>query len=95
MRTARADWQAVVLVCGKCTRKVKSGFGTEGGTPLHKALRNYACGGKRKGRKAAIGAFEIGCLKVCPKNAVMVVDGKEPGSWLIVPARTPVDVVAA
>jgi hypothetical protein len=92
-QTVRADWQAVVLVCAKCSRKVKGGFGADGRTPLDKALRAFA--GKGKGRKAAIGAYEVPCLKVCPKHAVAVVDGARPGKWLIVPAGTPVAIVAA
>jgi predicted metal-binding protein len=92
-RTVRSGWQAVVLVCGKCTRKVKGGFGADGRTPLDKALRKFA--GKGKGRRAPIGVYEVPCLKVCPKHAVTVVDGAHPGKWLIVPAGTPVARVAA
>lgn len=92
-QSVRSDWRAVVLVCGKCSRRLKGGFGADGRTPLDKALRKYA--GKGKGRKAAIGALEVPCLKVCPKHAVTVVDGAHPGRWLIVPAGTPVAKVAA
>ncbi|MDB5688386.1 MAG: hypothetical protein JWL91_262 [Sphingomonas bacterium] len=91
--SVRSDWRAVVLVCGKCSRKVKGGFGADGRTPLAKALRRFA--GKGKGRKAPAGVFEVSCLKVCPKHAVTVVDGGNPGKWLIVPAGTPVATVAA
>jgi predicted metal-binding protein len=88
----RSEWRGVVLVCGKCTRKVKGGFGPKGTMPLVKALRRWA--GKGKGRKARIGAYEVPCLKICPKHAVTVVDGAEPGKWRIVPAGTPVEAVA-
>jgi predicted metal-binding protein len=91
--TVRSEWRAVVLVCGKCTRKVGGGYGPDGTTPLVKALRKWA--GKGKGRKARIGAYEVPCLKICPKRAVAVVDGAEPGKWRIVPAGTPVEEVAA
>jgi predicted metal-binding protein len=93
-RTVRADWQAVVLVCGKCTRKVKGGFGADGRTSLDKALRKFAGKGKGKGRKAPVGVYEVPCLKVCPKQAVTVVDGAHPDKWLIVPAGTPVARIA-
>lgn len=89
----RAEWRAVVLVCGKCTRKVEGGFGEKGRMPLAKVLIRWA--GKGKGRKAAIGAYEVPCLKICPKHAVTVVDGAHPDRWLIVPAGTPVAEVAA
>ena len=92
-QSVRSDWQAVVLVCGKCSRKVKGGFGADGRTTLDKALRAFI--GKGKGRKAGMGAYEVPCLKVCPKHAVTVVDGARPGKWLIVPVGTPVAHVAA
>ena len=82
----------MVLVCGKCTRKVNGGFGADGTTPLARALRKRA--GKGKGRKARIGAYEVPCLRICPKRAVTVVDAADPGRWLIVPAGTPVAEVA-
>ena len=93
-RRVRADWQALVLVCAKCTRKLRGGFGEDGRTPLAKALRR-AAGGKGKGRKAPLGIYEVPCLKVCPKRAVTVVHGAEPGRWLIVAAGTPAVEVAA
>jgi predicted metal-binding protein len=92
-KIARSDWRGVVLVCGKCTRKVNGGFGPKGTTPLVKALRKWA--GKGKGRKAGVGAFEVPCLKICPKHAVTVIDGANPGKWRIVAAGTPVADVAA
>jgi predicted metal-binding protein len=91
-KSVRADWRAVVLVCGKCTRKVDGGFGEKGRTPLVKALRKWI--GKGKGRKAGAGIYEVPCLKICPKAAVTVVNGAEPGKWLIVDAGTPVKDVA-
>jgi predicted metal-binding protein len=45
--------------------------------------------------QADLGVIETGCLKICPKNAVMVVDGNRPKDWLIVEAGTPVGQVAA
>lgn len=90
-QTVPARWSAVVLVCGKCSKKVKGGFGEKGRTPLAKALRKRAEG---KGRKANYGVIETGCLKLCPKGAVVVVDGARPGEWLLVRPGTPVEEVA-
>jgi predicted metal-binding protein len=88
----RADWRQVVLVCGKCSRKLHGGFGPGGDKPLAKALRRQAGGGK--GRKATLGVVEVGCLKICPKGAVVVVDAARPREWLLVAAGTPVGEVA-
>jgi len=89
IRRAKADWQGVVLVCGKCSRKVDGGFGPKGRTPLAKLLRSIW----GKGRKAERGVIETKCLKLCPKRAVAVVDSARPGEWLVVPAGEPIDAV--
>ncbi|GGE77804.1 (2Fe-2S) ferredoxin domain-containing protein [Sphingomonas prati] len=87
----RADWTAAVLVCRKCSRKLDGGFGADGDRPLAKVLRAALGGGK--GRKAAVGVVEVDCLKVCPKRAVVVVDGRRPGDWLLVEAGAEVAAV--
>src|SRR3546814_289120 len=88
-----ARWQNTVLVCRKCGKRAGGGFGPEGTTSLAKALRKYL--GLKKGRKAAAGVVEVGCLGVCPKGAVTVVNGNTPGAWLVVPPATPLAEVAA
>ena len=89
----RADWTAAVLVCRKCSKKLGGGFGPDGDRSLAKLLRTETGGGK--GRKAAVGVVEVDCLKICPKRAVVVVDGAQPGEWLLVAAGTPVVEVVA
>ena len=84
----RARWSGVVLVCGKCSKKLGGGFGEKGRTPLAKALRGEP--GFGKGRKAEVGVVETKCLGICPKAAVVVVDTREPGRWRIVPAGSDV-----
>ena len=92
MKTVRANWRGAILVCRKCSKKVGSGFGAKRRTALAKALRAEA--GLGKGRKAAAGVVEVGCLKVCPKHGVTVVDTGRPGEWLVVWAGTPICEVA-
>ena len=93
IRRAKADWQGVVLVCGKCSRKVDGGFGPKGRTPLAKLLRKIL--GVGKGRKAALGVVETRCLGLCPGRAVAVIDGRAPGTWLVVPRDADVAELAA
>jgi len=88
----RSDWRGAILVCRKCGKKLGGGFGPKGRTGLAKALRKEIGGGK--GRKAKMGVIEVGCLDICPKDAVTVVDTRRPGEWLIVEAGTPVGEVA-
>jgi hypothetical protein len=89
IRRIRADWIEAVLVCRKCTRKLGGGFGKDGTAKLARLLRKEL-NGKAKGRKARVGVVEVGCLNVCPKQAVTVVRAATPGEWAVVPAGTPV-----
>lgn len=89
----RANWTATVLVCRKCQKKVGKRFGTNGDRTLSKALREELGGGK--GRKAATGVVETGCLGVCPKSAVTVLNAGAPGRWHLVRAGTTGAQVAA
>ena len=91
IRTAKRRWDTVVLVCGKCSKKVDGGFGEGGDERLAKLLRKRAGNGKH----AVAGVIETKCLKLCPKRAVCVVNGARPGEWLVVEPGTPVDEVAA
>lgn len=91
MIRAKSNWRATILVCRKCTKKLGGGFGDDDRHPLAKLLRKALGGGK--GRKAAVGVIETGCLKLCPKRAVTLVDSRAPGQWLVVKAGTPVEDV--
>ncbi|MDF0540889.1 (2Fe-2S) ferredoxin domain-containing protein [Sphingobium sp. H39-3-25] len=78
----RSNWRNAVLVCRKCSKKLDGGFGEKGRMPLAKALRKQLA--LKKGRKAAAGIIEVGCLGVCPKGAVTVVNGSDSREWLLV-----------
>lgn len=84
VKTARTEWRQVVLVCRKCQKKLKGGFGPDGDRPLKKALRKYLKAGK--GKKAELAIKETDCFDVCPKGAVVAVNAAEPKALLIVPA---------
>ncbi|KQU62308.1 hypothetical protein ASG67_04235 [Sphingomonas sp. Leaf339] len=89
IRIAKSRWRGVVLVCGKCSKKVSGGFGDDGRTSLAKVLRQRA----GKGRKADFGVIETKCLKLCPKRAVAVVSAARPAAWLVVDPGESVDAV--
>ncbi|MCU6453871.1 (2Fe-2S) ferredoxin domain-containing protein [Sphingomonas sp. A2-49] len=93
LKRVRSDWGATVLVCGKCSKKLDGGFGRKGRSPLAKVLRGIL--GLKKGRKAAIGIVETRCLGVCPRGGVVLVDGRTPGEWLVVPRDADVAELAA
>ena len=70
------------MVCRKCSKKLKGGFGADGKQSLAKALRKQMSA--KKGRKAHMGIVEVPCLDICPKNAVVAVDTRCPAVWRIV-----------
>lgn len=77
-----SNWRNTVLVCRKCSKKLDGGFGEKGRSALAKVLRKHLS--LKKGRKAAAGIVEVGCLGVCPKGAVTVVNGSASREWLLV-----------
>jgi hypothetical protein len=93
MRKARSNWQDVVLVCRKCSKKLGGGFGAGGKKSLRKALRKELR--LEKGRKARLGVVEVDCMKLCPKDVVTVFLGSEPGRMRAVAAGTPIAIVVA
>lgn len=94
IKRVKADWREVVLVCRKCSKKLKGGgFGVDGDQKLSKALRK-AIGAKGKGRRAGAAVIEVDCLDVCPKDAVVVVRASTPGEWTVVPRGAAMNAVA-
>lgn len=87
-----SNWDHAVLVCRKCSKKLGGGFGTDGDQGLDKALRRHLS--LKKGRKAAAGIVEVGCLGVCPKGAVTVIDGARSRDWLLVRPGADLDALA-
>jgi predicted metal-binding protein len=84
----KAEWRDVVLVCRKCAKKCDGGFGPDGDETFAKALRRSLDEGERRKVKTLrreVGVVEVGCLDICPKKAVVVVKGSEPGSMVLVP----------
>jgi hypothetical protein len=49
----------------------------------------------KKGRKAERGVVELKCLGVCPKNAVVIIDGARPDRWMLVPAGAEANEILA
>lgn len=88
----RSNWQNAVLVCRKCSKKVDGGFGPKGDQRLAKALRKHLA--LKKGPKAAAGIVEVGCLGICPRGAVTVVNGAQSRDWLLVRPGAALDGLA-
>ena len=93
MKKARSNWQDVVLVCRKCSKKLDGGFGPKGRASLRKALRKELK--LKKGRHARVGVVEVDCLKLCPKDAVTLVLGSDPGRFRTAPRGSDIMEIVA
>jgi len=94
IKRVKADWSEVVLVCRKCSKKLKGGFGADGDQKLAKALRKaLGVKGKSLNRKTGAAVIEVDCLDVCPKGAVVAVRASAPRDWVVAPRGTPIRAV--
>lgn len=91
--SVRSNWKTAILVCRKCSKKVDGGFGPKGNQPLGKALKKHLS--LKKGRKGDAGILDVGCLGICPKGAVTVVNGAASRDWLLVKPGKDLDALAA
>ena len=82
----------LVAICGKCGKKLGGGFGARGVQPLGKALRKAL--DLPAPKRSRIRIVATGCLKLCPKGGVAVIQGSDPGAILVIPAEMPVLDVA-
>jgi len=80
--TAKGPWREVLLVCRKCSGKLKGGFGPKEKDTLPDAFKQVLRDLKRR---RDVRVLEVGCLGVCPKDAVTVVRGSAPAEMLVVP----------
>ena len=85
-------WKTVVLICGKCARKMKGGYGVKGKDSLRSALRDTM---KQKGHGRDVRIIETRCMGLCPKKATTVLNARGPESILTIPAGTGMDAVMA
>jgi predicted metal-binding protein len=97
LRRVTSRWQALALICRKCSRRLKGGFGPDGDQRLAKALRGHLArdGHHARGRKARLGVVEVGCLDICPRHGVVMIRSSAPDEWLIIPAGMPLAEVEA
>jgi hypothetical protein len=78
-------WKLVILLCGKCARKMDGGFGHKGRDTLKQALRTELTA---RGRRREVRIMETRCLGVCPKKAVTAINASAPGVIVTIPRKT-------
>ncbi len=75
-------WEDVVLVCSKCSKKLDGGFGPDRDETLARVLKQTL---RRNGRRRAVRVIETKCFGLCPRGAVTILRGSNPGEMLAVP----------
>jgi predicted metal-binding protein len=80
--TVATGWDDTLLICRKCSKKLRGGFGPDGRDTLRQAARTVL---RATGRRGRVGIMEVGCLGVCPKRAVTTARASQPGALQIVP----------
>ncbi len=80
----------IVIVCRKCTRKLKGGFGKKQKHGLRSMLRDAA---KAGGLRRTLRIVETGCLSLCPKRAVTLTTSMRPGALVAVPEGASAEAV--
>jgi|SRR6185437_6725004 len=78
-------WKSLVLLCGKCARKLDGGFGPKGKDTLRSTMRQAL---KDGGHRRDIRIIETRCMGLCPKNAVTMIGSGNPGRIYAVPIGT-------
>ena len=90
LRTVATGWTDALLICRKCSKKLRGGFGPDGDDTLRQAVRGAL---RTSGRRGQVGIVEVGCLGVCPKHAVTTARASQPGAFRIVPKGYPADLL--
>jgi predicted metal-binding protein len=91
VETRTTPWRNIVLLCGKCSRKMDGGYGHRGKETLRTALRQSL---SDQGIRREVRIIETKCLGICPKKAVVAINTARPQIILTIPAGTNVDAVA-
>lgn len=81
-KTYITPWTNVLLLCGKCGKKMKGGYGEAGKDSLRNILRDEL---KATGHKRDTRVIETKCMGICPKNAVTALNAGAPGRILTIP----------
>jgi predicted metal-binding protein len=88
VRTRPTPWKTILLLCGKCARKLDGGYGLKSKDTLREALQAEL---SSRGLRRQVRIMETRCMGICPKRAVTALSASEPGTILTVPRSTPAE----
>jgi predicted metal-binding protein len=92
IRARPTPWKTVILLCGKCSRKMDGGYGSKGKDTLRTVLRDAL---SVKGRRRDVRIIETKCMGVCPRKAVTALNARRPGRILTIPKGIATDEAMA
>lgn len=69
------SWKTVILLCGKCARKLDGGFGHKHKESLRSVLRTEL---RARDLRRDIRIIETRCMGICPKKAVTAINASPP-----------------
>ena len=92
IRSRPTPWKTILLVCGKCSRKLDGGYGPKGRDTIRTVLRSAL---NETGRRRDVRIVETRCMGLCPRKAVTAINADRPGTILTVPRRTPSEEILA
>ena len=81
-------WREVVIICRKCGKKLDGGFGHKRKESLKTLLRQAL---RDRGQRRSVRVFETGCMGVCPKQGVTVLNATRPDMLHVIQAGTDAD----
>ena len=84
--TRPTPWTDIILVCGKCSRKLDGGYGPDREDTLRSTLNDAL---RARGKRRAVRIVETKCFGLCPKKAVVAVNASEPSRLLTIPRGSP------
>jgi predicted metal-binding protein len=91
IRARPSPWKTIILLCGKCARKLDGGYGPKKDDTLRTALRRAL---KDAGYRRDVRIIRTRCMGICPKRAVIAINASRPSTVFVVPVGTPaVDVL--
>ena len=75
-------WREVFIICRKCGKKLRGGFGAKGKESLKDVLRQAL---RDSGQRRQVRIMETSCLGICPKHGVTALNASRPGTIHVIP----------
>lgn len=75
-------WRDVIVLCRKCGKKRRGGFGPKRKQTLKETLRQTL---REIGQRRQVRVMETECLGLCPKNGITALNATRPGTIHVIP----------